>query len=260
MTLLEDRVAIVSGVGPGIGHDTAVALAREGANVVLGARTEERLRQAAGDVEALGRKALWSATDVTDESACAALAATALEAFGRIDVLVNNAYVQPPFESVEKSDVDSWRSTYDVNVLGSLHMTRAVLPAMRRQKRGSIVFVNSMSARRHQPGLGPYSASKAALLSLVVTLAQEAGPDGIRVNSVVPGYVWGPSLKWWFKQLAKDRAVDRRVVYDEIASETALRRLPEPAEIADAILFLASDLARGITGQAVDVNGGHWFA
>jgi NAD(P)-dependent dehydrogenase (short-subunit alcohol dehydrogenase family) len=246
--LLEDRVAIVSGVGPGIGRETAIALAREGAHVALGARTDERLREAAADAEALGRKAVWLPTDVTDEGQCRALADAAREAFGRIDILVNNAFVQPPFASVEESEVDSWRSTYEVNLLGSLHMTRAVLPAMREGRSGSIVFVSSMSARRHQPGLGAYSASKAALMSLVVTLAQEAGPDGIRVNSVVPGYVWGPSLKWWFKQL-----------YDEIAAETALRHLPGPDEVADAILFLASDLSRGMTGQALDVNGGHWF-
>jgi NAD(P)-dependent dehydrogenase (short-subunit alcohol dehydrogenase family) len=140
-----------------------------------------------------------------------------------------------------------------------VQMTQAVVPAMKERKAGAIVFVSSMSARRHQPGLGAYSATKAALLSLVVTLAQELGPDGIRVNSVVPGYVWGPSLKWYFRKLARERGVDAQAIYDEVAAETSLRRIPDSAEIADAILFLASDLARGITGQALDVNGGHWF-
>jgi NAD(P)-dependent dehydrogenase (short-subunit alcohol dehydrogenase family) len=259
VTLLEDRVAIVSGVGPGIGRETALAFARAGAHVVLGARTEERLRDVASDVEALGRKALVVPTDVTSREQCAALAQQAAETFGRVDVLVNNAFVQPPFESIEHGAAESWRASYEVNVIGSVTMTQAALPHMRARKSGSIVFVSSMSARRHQPGLGAYSATKAAILSLVVTLAQEAGADGIRVNAVVPGYVWGPSLKWYFKKLARERGVDPHVVYDEVAAETALKRIPDSAEIADAILFLASDLARGVTGQALDVNGGHWF-
>ncbi len=257
--LLDGRVAIVSGVGPGIGKETALAFARAGAHVVLGARSEERLRDVAREVDETGAKALFVPTDVTAADACADLARQAMDAFGRVDVLVNNAFVQPPFEAVESSATESWRTSYEVNVIGSVNMTQAVLPHMRQHRSGAIVFVSSMSARRHQPGLGAYSATKAALLSLVVTLAQEAGPDGVRVNAVVPGYVWGPSLKWYFKKLARERGVEPQVVYDEVAAETALRRLPDSAEIADAILFLSSDLARGITGQALDVNGGHWF-
>lgn len=257
--LLEDRVALISGVGPGIGRETTLAFARSGADIVLGARTEERLREVAAEVEALGRKAVWLATDIASEERCVALAEAAVASFGRIDVLVNNAFVQPPFEDVSASRVDSWRTSYEVNVIGSVQMTKAVIPALKEQGSGSIVFVSSMSARRHQPGLGAYSATKAALLSLVVTLAQELGPQGIRVNSVVPGYVWGPSLKWYFRKLARERGVDPQTIYDEVAAETALRHIPDSAEIADAILFLASDLSRGVTGQALDVNGGHWF-
>lgn len=257
--LLEGRVALVSGVGPGIGRETALAFARAGAQVVLGARTEERLREVADDIEALGGKAAWLPTDITSEEQCRALASKALESFGKIDVLVNNAFVQPPFETVEASAIESWQKSYVVNVIGSVSMTKAALPPMKEQRSGSIVFVSSMSARRHQPGLGAYSATKAAILSLVVTLAQETGPDGIRVNAVVPGYVWGPSLKWYFKKLARDRGVDPQAIYNEVAAETALRHIPDSAEIADAILFLGSDFARGITGQALDVNGGHWF-
>ncbi|HJP66701.1 MAG TPA: SDR family oxidoreductase [Actinomycetota bacterium] len=257
--LLQDRVAIVVGIGPGIGTDTARAFAREGARVVLGARTEERLGDVAREVEALGGSAEWRATDVTDEGQCSALAQAALDRFGRIDVLVNNAFVQPPIETIEDNTLETWRQAFEVNLFGAVAMTKAVLPAMKEQRAGSVVFVASMSARRIQVGFGPYAASKNALLSTARTLAKELGPDGIRVNSVLPGYVWGPSLKWWFKQLAKEQGRTREEVYDEVAAETSLRRLPTPAEVADAIVFLASDLARGITGQTLDVNAGHWF-
>jgi len=257
--LLKDRVAVVSGIGPGIGRDTALAFAREGADVVLGARTEERLREVAEEVVALGRRAVWRCTDVTDQSHCAALADAAITELGRIDILVNNAFIQPPMERIEDNTMDTWRQAFEVNLFGAVAMTKAVIPVMKEQRAGAIVFVSSMSARRIGVGFGPYSASKNALMSTARTLARELGEFGIRVNSVVPGYVWGPSLRWWFKQLARQQGRTREEIYDEVAAETSLRHLPTPDEIADAVVFLASDLSRGVTGQALDVNAGHWF-
>src|SRR5438105_7870358 len=107
--LLKDRVAIVSGIGPGIGRHTALAFAREGADVALGARTGDRLEQVAAEVEALGRRAVWRTTDVTVEAECSALAEAAVSELGRIDVLVNNAFVQPPIETIEENTLDTWR-------------------------------------------------------------------------------------------------------------------------------------------------------
>ena len=130
---------------------------------------------------------------------------------------------------------------------------------MREQGGGSIVMVNSMIVRVPQPRMGVYAASKGALLAATQALAQEVGVHGIRVNSVVPGYIWGPSLEAWFAQQAQQRGVDPQVVYDEVAAQTALRHLPTSAEIADAVVFFASDLARAVTGQSLDVNGGHFF-
>jgi NAD(P)-dependent dehydrogenase (short-subunit alcohol dehydrogenase family) len=257
--LLEDRVAIVSGVGPGIGRDTALAFAREGADVVLGARTEDRLREVAAEVEALGRRAVSQPTDITNEEQCGALSQVALDTFGRIDVLVNNAFVQPPMETIEENTLEVWRQSFEVNLFGAVAVTKAVVPAMKQQNRGSIIFISSMSMRRIAQGFGAYAAAKAGLLSTAKTLARELGGHGIRVNSVVPGYVWGPSLRWWFKQLAKEQGRTREEVYEEVAAETSLKHLPEPAEIADAVVFFASDMSRGITGQALDVNAGHWF-
>jgi NAD(P)-dependent dehydrogenase (short-subunit alcohol dehydrogenase family) len=146
-----------------------------------------------------------------------------------------------------------------VNVLGSLQMTKAVIPAMKEQRSGSIVFINSMTIRNPGENLGAYSATKGALLMMARTLARELGEYGIRVNSVVPGYIWGPSLKWWFKQLAKEQGRTREEIYDEIAAETALHHLPTSEEIADTVVFFASDMSRVVTGQSLDVNAGHFF-
>jgi NAD(P)-dependent dehydrogenase (short-subunit alcohol dehydrogenase family) len=257
--LLEDRVAIVSGIGPGMGRDISLALAREGANLVLGARTEERLREVAAEVEGLGRKVAWLPTDVTNNDQCVALAEKAVEAFGGIDVLVNNAFVQPPLKRIEYDDIEQWRRSHEVNVIGSLQMTRAVLAQMKEQRSGSIVFINSMTIRNPGEKLGAYSATKAALLLMARTLARELGEYGIRVNTVVPGYIWGPNLKWYFKHLAEKDGRTVQEIYDEVAAETALGTLPTPEEIADTVVFFASDMARVVTGQSLDVNAGHHF-
>jgi NAD(P)-dependent dehydrogenase (short-subunit alcohol dehydrogenase family) len=257
--LLRDKVCIVSGIGPGIGRDVALAFARQGADVALGARTEDRLREVAAEVEALGRRAVWTPTNITDEDQCRALADLARTKLGRLDVLVNNAFVGPTFTTIESADMDSWRVAWKVNVVGTLQMTRACIPAMREAGGGSIVVVNSMGARTSTEGQGAYAATKAALLSVVRTLAREVGRDGIRVNSVLPGYVKGPSLDVLFEWQATQRGCTPQDVHDEVAAETALGRIPTGEDIANAIVFLASDLAGAMTGQALDVNCGHWF-
>ena len=258
--LMEDRVVVVSGIGPGMGRDISLACARAGANIVLGARTEERLTEVAAEVEALGRKAVWSRCDITSAQECDRLAATAMEAFGRIDALVNNAFVQPPLERIETADADTWQQAFAVNVIGSVQMTKAVLPAMKAQGSGSIVFIGSMSARRIRSKFGVYAATKSALMSTAQTLAKEHGRDGIRVNTVLPGYIWGPSLEWFFGHLAAKQGRTPEEVYAEVAGETCLNHIPTSAEIADTVLFFVSDMSRVVTGQALDVNAGHWFA
>jgi NAD(P)-dependent dehydrogenase (short-subunit alcohol dehydrogenase family) len=188
-----------------------------------------------------------------------ALAETAAERLGGVDVLVHNAFVQPPLEPIERASLDTWRHAFDVNLFGAVRTSMAALPHLRERGGGAIVFVGSMSARRIQRRFGVYAATKAALHTMTQSLALELGPDGIRVNAVVPGYIWGPNLEWWCGHLAERRDVDPQVVYDEVASETALRRLPTAEEVAEAAVFLASDRARAVTGQALDVNAGHWF-
>jgi NAD(P)-dependent dehydrogenase (short-subunit alcohol dehydrogenase family) len=257
--LLQDRVGIVSGIGPGMGRDISLACAREGADVVLAARGADKLEAVAAEVRALGRRAVCVPTDIASADDCRRLVETAQRELGRIDVLVNNAFKGGIEPLMADADVAFWRQIFDVNVFGSLQLTQAVIPPMRRQGGGSIVFINSMSMRVIEPRFGGYAASKGALMIAAQTLARELGRDKIRVNTVVPGYIWGPALQGYFKSLAKQQGTTPDAIYDQIAARTALNHIPTSEEIADAVLFFASELSRAVTGQALDVNGGHFF-
>ena len=257
--LLRDRVAIVSGIGPGMGRDVALALAREGADVALAARTQSALDDVAAEVRALGRRALPVATDIAKVADCRRLADAARAELGRIDVLVNNAFLGGPYVPVEQASMDDWRRVFDVNLFGSIQLTQAAIPHMKVAGGGSVVMVNSMSIRIIEPLFGGYAASKGALMAATQTLARELGAYKIRVNSVVPGYIWSDKLAAYFRMLAKQRGTTFEAVRDEIASRTALGHIPTSEEIAGTVVFLASDLSSVVTGQAIDVNGGHFF-
>jgi NAD(P)-dependent dehydrogenase (short-subunit alcohol dehydrogenase family) len=210
-------------------------------------------------VQGHGRRALAVPTDVTDPAQCQRLVDAARDAFGRIDVLVHNAFLSNPVALVEQADLDDWRRIFEVNLFGAIRLTQLVAPLMRAQRRGSIVFVNSMSIRVIEPMMGGYAASKGALLTAARTLAKELGPDGVRVNSVVPGYIWSAKMEAYFRRLAADRGVPYEAVHEDVLSRTALHHIPDSAEVADAAVFFASDLSRAVTGQSLDVNGGHYF-
>jgi len=255
--LLSDRVACVSGVGPGLGREIALHLAREGADLVLTARRPDCLASTAREVESLGRRALALPGDVTRAVDRHALVLKTREAFGRLDVLVNNAYHPGTYLPFEQDDLEHWRAPFEVNVLGSLGLTQDLLPLLRAAGAASVVMVGSMIVRRPLPTMGGYAASKAALLAASQTLARELGPAGIRVNSVLPGYIWGPALEGYFAQQAQARGVAPQVVYDEVAREIALGRIPTSEEVARAVLFFASDLSAAASGASLDVNGGH---
>ncbi|HYY04940.1 MAG TPA: SDR family oxidoreductase [Candidatus Limnocylindria bacterium] len=257
--LLEDRVAIVSGIGPGLGRAIALACAREGADVVLAARTAAALEAVAAEVRALGRRALAVPTDVARPDDCRRLADAAAAQLGRIDVLVNNAFRSVPYEPVAEVSMEDWRRIFDVNLFGAVQLSQAVIPHMRARGGGSIVMIGSMSMRVIEPRFGGYAASKAALVSAAQTMAKELGGAGIRVNCVVPGYIWGPALERWFQQLAREQGRTPEAVHAEIASRTALNHIPDSDEVAAAVVFFASHLSRAVTGQALDVNGGHYF-
>jgi NAD(P)-dependent dehydrogenase (short-subunit alcohol dehydrogenase family) len=255
--LLRDKVVVVSGVGPGLGRSIALRCAGAGADVVLAARTAARLDEVAREVAAAGRRGLAVPADITDDASAAYLAEVALREFGRVDALVNNAFGMPPMLDLGEVDLAAVAASFEVNVTAALRVTRLLAPALAASG-GSVVMINSMVLRHSRPGFGPYKMAKAALLALAQSLATELGPRGIRVNSVAPGYIWADTLKWYFGYLAEQRGVTMAQVYDETAAQTDLRRLPEPDEIADAVVFLASGLARAITGQCLDVNAGEF--
>lgn len=257
--LLEGKVAIVSGIGPGMGRDISLAFAREGADVALGGRTLAKLEALAAEVEALGRRALPVVCDIADEAACGAAVARVAEELGRVDVLVNNAYDGGDAKAFLEADLDDWRRTMEVNLFGTLAMTRAAVPHLEASGDGRVIMINTMSTQRIQPRWGAYAASKGALATVTKTLAMELGPKGIRVNGIHPGYIYGDSVEWYFNHLAEKRGITFQEVYDEVASETCLGYLPHSEEIAGTAVFFASPLAKPVTGQMIGVNAGHWF-
>jgi NAD(P)-dependent dehydrogenase (short-subunit alcohol dehydrogenase family) len=255
--MLHEKVVVVSGVGPGLGRSIALQSAKAGADVVLAARTPGRLDSIAAEVKDLGRRVLTVPTDITDDMATQQLVDATLAEFGRVDALINNAFAIPPLSALASVDIDATRHGFETNVFGALRLTRQFAPAL-AQSKGAVVMINSSVLRHSNPPYGAYKMSKAALLALAQSLATELGPQGIRVNSVAPGYIWADTLKGYFAYLAGKRGVDAQVVYDETAATTDLRRLPEPDQIADAVVFMASDMSTAITGQCLDVNCGEF--
>ncbi|HYC01277.1 MAG TPA: SDR family oxidoreductase [Candidatus Limnocylindrales bacterium] len=257
--LLKDRVVVVSGIGPGLGQAIALAMAREGACLALAARSHDKLEGMVRTIRDGGGRALAVPTDVSDRASCERLIDATLKEYDRIDVLVNNAYHPGTYERIETANLEDWKPPFEVNVLGSLRLSQAVIPVMRSQGGGAIVMINSMSMRRMMERFGGYAASKAALLAATQTLALELGPSRIRVNSVVPGYIWGPPLESYFAAEAAKYGITPQQMYDSVAAETALKHIPTSEEIAEAVVFFASDMSSVITGQSLDVNAGHWF-
>ncbi|MFE6665715.1 SDR family oxidoreductase [Streptomyces sp. NPDC057697] len=255
--LLAGKTVIVSGVGPGLGHRVAAAVVRDGGNAVLGARTAANLAKSATEIDPDGGCTARLATDIADEEQCAALAALAVERFGRIDAVVHVAARDTDFGGIEDADFTTWQSVIDVNLLGTLRMTRACLPAL-REHGGSVVIIGTQSsvAAPTQVRQAAYAASKGALTSAMYSLAQELGPHRIRVNTVLPGWMWGPPVQAFVRFTADSEGVPEAEVLSRLTDRMAL---PEPAtdgDVAEAAVFLASDRARAITGQSLLVNAG----
>jgi NAD(P)-dependent dehydrogenase (short-subunit alcohol dehydrogenase family) len=244
-------------MGPGLGRSIAIQCARAGADVVLAARTESRLAEVADEIKQLGRRTLQVGTDINSDESARNLVDAALGEFGRIDALVNNAFAVPPLGPLQTVEFDQTRAGFETNVLGALRLTRMFVPAL-TESRGNVVMINSSVLRHSSLPYGAYKMAKSALLALAQALATELGPLGIRVNSVAPGYIWAETLQNYFAYLAKKRGVEPQVVYDETAANMDLRRLPDPDAIADAVVFMASSMARDITGHCLDVNCGEF--
>jgi len=256
--LLKERVVLVSGIGPGLGRSNALACARQGADIVLAARTKARLEEVAKEVEALGRRALCVKTDIVKDEDCAAVVARAIEHFGRLDVLINNAFTMPPFQLLVEQSLDVIRETFEVNLFAALRLSREAAPHLERSPGGSIVMINSSVMRRTRPTFGAYKMAKHALLGMAYSLACELGPKGIRVNSIAPGFIGEAAADGLAALQSATRGVPREQIKAEILESHMLQRIPEPDDIADCVVFLASDLSRAVTGQCLDVNAGEF--
>ncbi len=244
--LLKDKVAVITGGAGlnGLGFATARQMAAQGAKVVI---VDLAHAEPAGAAARLGAGHLGLVADVTDKAACEAAAAEVLKAFGRIDVLVNNAGITQPVKTLEITGADYDR-ILDVSLRGTLYMSQAALPAMRAQKSGSIVCISSVSAQRGGGIFGGphYSAAKAGVLGLAKAMAREFGIDGIRVNSITPGLIE--------TDITQGKLTPEKKT--EIATTIPLNRLGRADDVAGACVFLASDLSAYCTGITLDVNGG----
>jgi NAD(P)-dependent dehydrogenase (short-subunit alcohol dehydrogenase family) len=257
--MLQDKVVIVSGIGPGLGQELAYAAVREGARVALAARTQSFLDEVAGEVAKRGGRSVVVPTDVTDRAQCKRLVDTTVAEFGRVDVLINSAYTPGQFAMFEDSDLDDWRKTLEVNLFGALSLCQEVIPQMKSQGGGSIVMVNSMVQKKPLPMQSGYATSKGALATAAKMLATELGPHRIRVNSVFMGWMWGPPVAGYVAGAAQSQGVPQEEVIAGITRGIPLGSIPDDADCANAVMFFASDLARVITGAGLDVNGGEFM-
>lgn len=244
--LLKDKVAIITGGAGlnGLGFATARLMAAHGARVAI---LDLAGAEPAAAAALLGSGHVGVVADVTHKGDCEAAVAEVLQAFGRVDALVNNAGITQPVKTLEITGADYDR-VLDVSLRGTLYMSQAVLPAMRRQQGGAIVCISSVSAQRGGGILGGphYSAAKAGVLGLARAMAREFGPEGIRINSITPGLIGTDIIKG---KLTEEKKA-------EIAETIPLARLGRAEDIAGACVFLASDLSQYCTGITLDVNGG----
>lgn len=252
----ERRVTIVTGASQGIGRAIACQFAAEGDAVVLAARDEANLEETADLVRGAGGFPLVVRTDVSDPSSAEAMAAAAMDAFGRIDVLAANSGIGGPSGLLWEIDPTEWDTTFAVNVRGVFLAARAVLPAMIERAQGSIIVTGSISGKRPLFGRSAYTASKLALVGLVRTLAVEVGPHGIRVNLISPGFVEGPRIEWVIRSQAQARGIPESDVRAEFERQSPLGRMTRAEDVARSAVFLCSSAAAAITGDDLNVNAG----
>lgn len=253
---LKNRVAIVAASSQGIGLATAQAFAAEGCRVAMCARNAQKLEAAAKGVrERYGVEVFSQTIDVTDASAVHDFVAAVAQQFGGVDICVSNAG-GPPAKGFLAADIEEWRKAIDANFLSTVYFAREVIPHMQRKKWGRIITLTSISTKQPVPDLVLSNAVRSAVVGLVKSLANEFGKDGILVNNVGPGFTATGRLK----ELAKARSAAQGKSEEEIfaawANDSAVKRVGEPREVADTIVWLASERASYITGQTILVDGG----
>ena len=254
--LLEDRIAVVTGASQGIGRAIAEVMAGEGATVVLAARSAANLDEVAAGIASTGGTASVVPTDVTDAASVDALLAATVEAHGRADVLVNNSGIGGPTSVAWETSVEDWQLTVDVNLTGPWLCCRAFIPQMIELGGGSIINIGSITGKRPLLGRTPYAATKAGLIGITRTLAEETGRHNIRVNLISPGAVEGPRIDWVFEEQAKARGLTVEEVRSGFERLAPMRKLVTGDDIAKACVFLASDLSANITGIDLNVSAG----
>jgi len=253
MPRFDGKVAIVTGGGNGIGQATCLRFAEEGAAVVVAEIDEAAGQETAHVMRAGGGRALFVRTDVADEESIRALVAEAVRAYGRIDILVNNAAVFI-LRGIDAT-VEEWRKILDINVIGPALVAKHVVPEIKKQGGGAIVNLASISSFIAQPEFVTYNTTKTAILGLTRCMAMDLAPHNIRVNAVCPGAVWTQIVQ----RLTSEEGMDRAAAdaNPDWGGAHMLNRIAEPREIANAILFLASDEASFITAESLMVDGGY---
>jgi len=258
--LLKDNVAIVTGGGRGIGRAIARRFAAEGASVVVAARSESEIRAVAAEIQGAGGKAAAVQADLAREADCKKIVDAARAAFGKIDILLNNAAIYGPVTPIEKYQLSDWDQVMNINVRAPLTLAQLVLPEMYARKSGSIVNISTVGAKLAFGLSGAYTASKAALIGLTRVMAAEAAQKGVRVNAVCPGPVTETRMS---QDLTSEFSAYFGSGNDETLNrmmQSILQGRPQTAEeIASAAVFLVSDQASAITGQTLNVDGGMAF-
>lgn len=254
---LAGRVALVVGAGPGIGRACALAFGGAGAEVAVAARRAEPLAALAAEVaRATGRAVEPVVADLADPPSCAAAVARTVDRFGGLDMLVTVAAAGGGGTAVDHADWDGWRHAFEVNVVGTLEASRCAARSMAARGGGSIVHVGTFGTRTLPARQAAYTATKQAMLAASRTLARELGPDGVRVNVVSPGYTTGDNLDALVAAVAARSGEAPAAVSAGLARTAALGRHVDPADVAEAVLFLCSDRARSITGVELPVTAG----
>jgi meso-butanediol dehydrogenase / (S,S)-butanediol dehydrogenase / diacetyl reductase len=247
---LDGKVAIITGAANGIGRASALLFAREGASLVIADLNEESLATLLEEIKKSGGKAVVKKTNVAVEEEVKALINFALDTYRQVDILVNNAGISGLLPALEDQSSDEWHKVFDVNVMGPVYALKYIVKHMKERRRGSIVNIASVAGVRSGAGGNAYSASKAALINFTQTSACELGGSNVRVNAVCPGLIETAMTKPFF-DYARSSGKET-----QIGKYCELRRAAQPEEVAWAILFLASDEASYVTGQAIPVDGG----
>lgn len=254
---LKDEVAIVTGGSRGLGRAIAVEFAREGARVVLAARSKAEMEETERQVRAAGGQALIAPTDLAKPEDIEAMVAATRKAFGPVGILVNNAGIAGPTALCEDVKPDDWDYTMLVNVKGPFLCCRAVLPEMKQRRKGRIINIGSVSSKRPLVQRSPYTTSKMALIGFTRTLAAEVGAYGITVNLICPGPVSGPRIESVLANFAKATGKTRdEVAHEMFLQHSALRRFVDAEDVARLAVFLASEAGRNMTGQDLNVTAG----